>query len=74
MTTSGESSELDLIGSTAGSVWQLLNANGPMKMSDLVKQVDCSRDAVMQAIGWLARENKITIAMKSRTRTVQLID
>ena len=62
------------IGETAGQIWQLLNENGPTKIAELVKSLDCPRDQVMQGIGWLAREDKIRITIESRSRIVELID
>lgn len=47
------------IGETAGAVWRLLDANGPMTISKLVKELDAPRDLTMQAVGWLAREDKL---------------
>ena len=60
------------IGETAGMVWQVLSANGPLSMAKLVKMVGRPRDSVMQALGWLAREGKITIEEEGRTRIVAL--
>ena len=60
------------IGETAGAVWRLLDANGPMTISRLVKELDAPRDLTMQAIGWLAREDKITIEEEARSRVVSL--
>ena len=62
----------DQIGEAAGAVWQILETNGPTKMTKLVKQVSEPRDVVMQAIGWLAREDKISIDENSRRRVVSL--
>ena len=63
---------VDQIGETAGAVWQVLDQNGPMKITKLIKQVGAPRDVVMQAIGWLAREEKIWIEEDSRSRVVSL--
>ena len=60
------------IGQTAGAVWQVLPQRGPQTLAKLVKEVDAPRDTVMQALGWLAREDKIEIEEDSRTRTVML--
>ena len=60
------------IGATAGLVWQALSKHGPLTMAKLVKEVGEPRDLVMQAIGWLAREDKITIVEERRTRVVAL--
>ena len=61
------------IGVTSGQVWQLLAENGEMNLNQLVKQADASRDSVMQAIGWLARENKINIVAQQKVRLISLI-
>jgi hypothetical protein len=42
-----------------------------MSVSRLVKEIDAPRDIVMQALGWLAREDKIDIE-DGRSRVVSL--
>jgi hypothetical protein len=59
------------IGKTAGMVWQQLSENGPLSMAKLIKAVGESRDSVMQALGWLAREDKLTIE-EGRSRVISL--
>jgi len=66
------SSFVGQIGETAGAVWRLLDANGPMTVSKLVKELDAPRDLTMQAIGWLAREDKISIDEEARSRVISL--
>jgi len=66
------SSTLSLIGETAGNVWHILESKGPLTIAKLVKEVEAPRDVVMQALGWLAREDKISIDEDSRTRVVSL--
>ncbi|MBN1908155.1 MAG: winged helix-turn-helix domain-containing protein [Pirellulales bacterium] len=61
------------IGETAGLVWAVLNENGEMSLAKLVKAVGKPRDLIMQALGWLAREEKISIDEQGRTRTVTLL-
>ncbi len=61
-----------IIGETAGTVWRTLDQEGPLSMAKLVKIVGQHHDTVMQAIGWLAREDKIQIEATSRGRTVSL--
>jgi hypothetical protein len=61
-----------LIGETAGVVWQTLNVHGPMSMAKLIKAAGQPRDVVMQAVGWLAREEKISIEEDGRTRIISL--
>ncbi|MBI81704.1 MAG: hypothetical protein CMJ81_00775 [Planctomycetaceae bacterium] len=54
------------IGQTAGQIWHLLNEEGPLSFAKLVKQLDQNRDVVMQAVGWLAREEKVNIQETNR--------
>ena len=60
------------VGETAGRVWHVLAENGPMTATKLVREVDAPRDVVMQAIGWLAREDKLTIEDGPRSRLYSL--
>jgi hypothetical protein len=72
MATVAEMSSLDQIGEAAGSVWRYLDENGPQSMTKLIKQVDVPRDLLMQGIGWLAREDKISIEDGPRSRIISL--
>ena len=60
------------IGEVAGDVWRILSEKGPLSTTKLVKAVSEPRDTVMQAVGWLAREDKITIEDDGRNRMVSL--
>jgi len=60
------------IGETAGIAWGVLAEDGPMSMAKLVQAVGGPRDIVMQALGWLAREDKIWIEEEGRSRIVSL--
>ncbi len=72
MATTSPVSPTAQIGETAGVVWRLLAENGPTSLAQLVKAADAPRDMVMQAIGWLAREDKISIEDEGRRRMVCL--
>ena len=72
MAMATEDSCLAEIGETAGKVWHLLDRKGPLTLAKLVKDIDLPRDTIMQALGWLAREEKIDIEENGRTRTVSL--
>ena len=61
------------IGVTAGEIWHLLHTDGGISLTKIAKQVDAPRDLVMQAIGWLARENKIQITENRRVKTISLL-
>jgi hypothetical protein len=60
------------IGKMAGEVWQFLSDQGPISIAKLVKAMDEPRDNVMQAIGWLAREDKLKLEEDGRTRLISL--
>ncbi|MFV2066121.1 MAG: winged helix-turn-helix domain-containing protein [Pirellulales bacterium] len=72
MATVTTESSIDQVGETAGFVWQALNADGSLSTAKIVKQIDAPRDIVMQSIGWLAREGKIAIEDRGRSRIVSL--
>jgi hypothetical protein len=63
---------VDQIGETAGLVWHQLDQNGPMTVARLVKAIEAPRDVVLQATGWLAREDKVWIEETKRGRTISL--
>jgi hypothetical protein len=60
------------IGETAGQIWHALDESGSLSLAKLVKTIDAPRDTVMQAIGWLAREDKLEIEETSRGRVISL--
>lgn len=72
MATASPVSCVSHIGETAGAIWRVLSDNGPLSMAKLVKAVGEPRDAVMQGLGWLAREGKVNIDEDGRNRTVSL--
>lgn len=71
-TSTSASNYVARIGETAGLVWHTLNDNGPLNLTQLVKRLGRPRDEVMQAIGWLAREDKLVFIDRGRARLVAL--
>jgi len=63
---------IEQIGVVAGEVWKYLEINGPTSFTKLGKEIDAPRDTVMQAVGWLAREDKVVIEEEGRSRVVAL--
>ncbi len=55
------------IGETAGKVWRLLNENGEASLSQLKRSVEADPNLILQAIGWLAREDKLRIEKNRRS-------
>lgn len=68
-----ESHQVESIGVVAGHVWQYLNENEPVTLSKLSREIDAPRDLVMQAVGWLGREGKITFHKGSRSKLISLV-
>jgi hypothetical protein len=60
------------IGEAAGVLWSYLATYGPTSLTVLAKGVGVPRDTLLQALGWLARENKIDIADKGRGKIISL--
>jgi hypothetical protein len=61
------------IGETAGKIWHVLDLKGSQTIAKLVKEIDDTpRDVIMQALGWLAREDKLEIEEDGRSRIVSL--
>jgi len=72
MAIATDASYLDQVGETSGLVWNLLSKQGPVALSKLLKQIDAPREVVLMAIGWLAREEKISIEEVGRKRIIDL--
>ncbi len=54
------------IGDTAGMVWKFLNEKGEATLNQLKNGVKADPNLILQAIGWLAREDKLLIGKKDR--------
>lgn len=62
----------EIFGLRAGIVWNALNQNGPSSITDLVKATSLSREEISGALGWLGRENKISVEMRGKARVFSL--
>ena len=60
------------IGETAGKVWDVLKAKKEMSLSQIPKAVKEKDALVYQALGWLAREDKIQYHTKGNKTLVTL--
>lgn len=60
------------IGNSAGKVWKFLNTNGSSSVTKVANETGLSKTDIQRAIGWLAREEKISITQKGRTETISL--
>ena len=66
-----ESVEL-IFGVNAGIVWKALNQNVPMTIDDLIKATALKREEIYGALGWLGRENKISVETCGNVRYFSL--
>ena len=60
------------IGTTAGRIWNELNAKGELSSAQVKKVVGHKTPVFDWAIGWLAREDKIVIIREGRTFRIGL--
>ena len=63
----------DKIIEMAGKTWRFLGQNGETSVSDLPKVLKEKEPVVFQALGWLAREDKINYSTKNRRTFVYLV-
>ena len=52
-------------GTSAGKIWQVLNEKGCLKKDDIIQMTNLNETDLHTGIGWLARENKISIQQDS---------
>ncbi|MGB9699410.1 MAG: winged helix-turn-helix domain-containing protein [Thermodesulfobacteriota bacterium] len=63
---------INAIGETAGKVWHFLDEAGEANLNQIKKGVKADPNLILQAIGWLAREDKLVIEKKGRFVTYAL--
>lgn len=61
------------IGTDAGTIWQVLNEKGNVKITDLKKTTKKDIKDIYLALGWLARENKIQFIEMEKELAVCII-
>ena len=62
-----------IFGVNAGIVWQAFNLNGSMTIDDLVKATALNPEEIYGALGWLGRENKISLETRGKSRFFSLM-
>ena len=62
-----------IFGVNAGIVWEVLNKNGPSNIDTIVKVTGLRRELVYGALGWLGRENKISVERRGRALVFSLL-
>jgi hypothetical protein len=59
-----------VIGETAGKIWQTLSEREPVPLSRLPRLLGEKDTVVYQALGWLAREDKIMYHTKANRTSI----
>ncbi len=62
----------DVIGDAAGKIWHYLNDNGDASVSKVTSETGLGKNEVQRAIGWLLKEDKLTIETVGRAETLSL--
>ncbi|NLC71510.1 MAG: winged helix-turn-helix domain-containing protein [Desulfuromonadaceae bacterium] len=60
------------IGTYAGTVWKFLEQNGESTLSAVVNGTKLSQCQVDRAVGWLAREGKVSLRKDNRRHLISL--
>ncbi len=66
---------IETIGQAAGQVWTILSeAKCPVGLTEIPKKAHLTPQIAYQALGWLAREGKISYQSKGRKQEVVIVD
>ncbi|HZX11705.1 MAG TPA: winged helix-turn-helix domain-containing protein [Acidobacteriota bacterium] len=60
------------IGKTAGKIWDILQKEEEVAISRFPKMLDEKTSVVQQALGWLAREDKIDYRQEANRTLISL--
>lgn len=63
---------LNIIGDDAGKIWQYLDKNGSASVTKITNETEISKSDVQRAIGWLLKEDKLSIEAVGRAETLSL--
>ena len=63
---------LNTIGDAAGKIWQYLDQNGAASVTKITNETGINKNDVQRAIGWLLKEDKLSIEVIGRTETLSL--
>jgi len=63
---------LNIIGDAAGKIWQYLDQNGSASVTKISTETGINKNDMQRAIGWLLKEDKLSIEVKGRIETLSL--
>ena len=72
MAVSREQELQEMIGSSAGEIYNYLNINGETTFSKMKKELDLKGNFADLGLGWLAREDKVEISQKGPAVKISL--
>jgi predicted RNA-binding protein (virulence factor B family) len=61
-----------IIGDAAGKIWAYLDKNGSASVTKITNETGVSKNDIQRAIGWLLKEDKLSIEVIGRTETLSL--
>lgn len=62
----------DMIGVAAGQIWEYLAQNGSASATKIGKETALDSKVLQRAIGWLAKEEKLSFETKGRNELISL--
>lgn len=62
-----------VIGTNAGTIWQFLSKRGVLSLRELGELTKFKSNHLMLALGWLAKENKISLTQREEGTYVELM-
>lgn len=62
----------EAIGEAAGLIWNYLDQNGDASVTKIGNETGLGKNELQRAIGWLLKEDKLTIEVVGRAETVSL--
>ena len=63
---------MEMIGETAGQIWNYLNENGEVTTKKMNKDLGLSENFASMGLGWLAREDKVNFNKKGSYTKISL--
>ena len=60
----GQANLIDIIGKNAGVIWESLHKQCESSISGLTKETQLPTHQIYEAVGWLAREDKLSFSTK----------
>lgn len=62
------------VGETAGRVWEYLQGHGKSALTAVEREIDTPAALIHMAIGWLAREGKLSVQQEGRQTQLWLTE